>query len=428
MKIRTLRASILIIAATAVVGRPQQQDFISFTSDGGAIFRGAIQSATGRSSFDEIKVQKDLLIANGKVIGKSIQMESIEAKEIVAKSKLRVNGVLNVTSDTTIAGKLEARGQLVAKTISSDSVGARSITAKKLDVSEKMNVKGTLRAEEGEFVKELKANDLQVKGTLRCSGKESLVTTGSVQMNGLEAATITTKNLKVKENLDAASLTVSGKDNRKARLDVLNGTVRTSEVISTDSISTPMLKCDASTVKKMLQTQNLTVHEFAKIRNVNVSMEAHVRQLSVDSMDVNKKLKVSGGVIVAMNGIHSKHDCKVEGTLISNKGRFKEGVGVAGVLTADEIVAKKNITVTGTLISKAIDIKDGHAKNFNVDKLFGNTITAEAMVVDQSFTSKGEFKAINNATVNGMLTVNGALSTASAIYSEGYIHAKGDLR
>ena len=35
--------------------------------------------------------------------GKSIQMESIEAKEIVAKSKLRVNGVLNVTSDTTIA-------------------------------------------------------------------------------------------------------------------------------------------------------------------------------------------------------------------------------------------------------------------------------------------------------------------------------------
>ena len=91
MKIRTLRASILIIAATAVVGRPQQQDFISFTSDGGAIFRGAIQSATGSSSFDEIKVQKDLLIANGKVIGKSIQMESIEAKEIVAKSKLRVN-------------------------------------------------------------------------------------------------------------------------------------------------------------------------------------------------------------------------------------------------------------------------------------------------------------------------------------------------
>ncbi len=345
----------------------------------------------------------------------------MEAKEIISKNRMKVQGVLNVT------GEMEAKGRLTARSISGDSVSVRSIHTKHLEIAEKMISKGTLRAEEGDFGKELKTNDLVVKGTIRCTGRESLVTMGSVQMKGLDAVAITTRTLQVNDTLSTSGVTVTGKGNRKARLDVVNGTIRADDMISTGLMSSKTIKSETGDVRGLLQARNLTVTMFGKFRQLN-STEAHVRSLTADLMDVKKRLQVSGGAIVAMNGIQSKADCKVEGTLVSEKGRFREELVVTGALSANNIVANKNITSKDSLVSRSIDVKRGHLENAKVDTLVSDKITAGSMVVNQSFTSTGEFKAINNATVYGKLIADGTLFVTSTIQSEENIHAKGDLR
>ena len=339
-------------------------------------------------------------------------------------------GSFNVTSDASIVGSLEVKNNLGARSIQSHSIDSNSVLVAQLDVTEKMRVRGTFHAEEGgDFGKEVRANgDLVVRGTLRCTGKESLVVNGNAQMKALDAGSVTVKHVQVGHSMETPSLrVVAGKGGGGGKLDVVDGTIRGGRISSTESMSTNALHCENATVRGGIQAQNLTVRDYALLRYANVSAEANMRQLHVDSMTVHKKLSVVGGPIVAVHGVQSKMDCRIDGTLQSTKGRFQDEVVVNGILTGHEIVAKKNIT-TGALISNNVDIKSGSAMNFNVVHLDSDIVSAQSMSVNQSLTTKGQFVALHDASVNGVLSVHGKVYTSSSIQSEGDITSQGHLR
>ena len=393
-------------------------DLISFSKDGGANFQGPVHSLSGKSTFESLAVESNLEISKN----------------------------LNVNSEASISGTLYARSIAgIGNGDGNDSslkIVSKSILTKQIDVSDKMSIKGIMKAEDGEFRNELRAKDLVVKGKLSIKGS------GGVDANVINARKIVvsdnieTQNLIIgsssspssSESASASTAAAAGpkKPIRRGSLDIRDGTIRAYQIQSSNSITTPTLTCDHSIIKQTLQAQNITAKGVVTLRQLHVGMEGTMKNLYVDTIDVKRKLTVLGGALVALHGIQAQKDVNVNGTLIANKGRMgKGGMDVMGKVTALEVQVRQNISIADTLLSKHMEVRNGYVINMDAKKLDSEDVSVRGkMSIEDSgsFVSKGEFKAVKDAFVKGVLLIDGNISVSTEIYSKGEISTDGDLR
>ena len=394
-------------------------DLISFSKDGGANFQGPVHSLSGKSTFESLAVESNLEISKN----------------------------LNVNSEASISGTLYARS-IAGIGIGGNGHGdgndsslkivSKSILTKQMDVSDKMSIKGIMKAEDGEFKNELRAKDLVVKGKLSIKGS------GGVDANVINARKIVasdnieTQNLIIGSSPSSSSSssasTAAGpkKPIRRGSLDIRDGTIRAYQIQSSNSITTPTLTCDHSIIKQTLQAQNITAKGVVTLRQLHVGMEGTMKNLYVDTIDVKRKLTVLGGALVALHGIQAQKDVNVNGTLIANKGRMgKGGMDVMGKVTALEVQVRQNISIADTLLSKHMEVRNGYVLNMDAKKLDSEDVNVRGkMSIEDtgSFVSNGEFKAVKDAFVKGVLLIDGNISVSTGVYSKGEISTDGDLR
>ena len=395
-------------------------DLISFSKDGGANFQGPVHSLSGKSTFESLAVE----------------------------SSLEISKNLNVNSEASISGTLYARSIAgIGNGDGNDSslkIVSKSILTKQIDVSDKMSIKGIMKAEDGEFRNELRAKDLVVKGKLSIKGSggvdanvinaRKIVVSDNIETQNLIIGSSSSSSESASASASASASTAAGpkKPIRRGSLDIRDGTIRAYQIQSSNSITTPTLTCDHSIIKQTLQAQNITAKGVVTLRQLHVGMEGTMKNLYVDTIDVKRKLTVLGGALVALHGIQAQKDVNVNGTLIANKGRMgKGGMDVMGKVTALEVQVRQNISIADTLLSKHMEVRNGYVINMDAKKLDSEDVNVRGkMSIEDSgsFVSKGEFKAVKDAFVKGVLLIDGNISVSNGVYSKGEISTDGDLR
>ena len=404
-------------------GRPK----VTFSNRGDAKFSGTLVSEAGRSSLEELQIKKELIVIGDAAVRKLTVTSHIDASTMDVKAKvnaarieasaiithdlsstsMRINGVLNVTSDSSIngqvtvgaltsRGRVEARSIIAANEIKSQAIEILGLVrSKDIEVNNSVKVFGQLHSLDASFQgdvyvgKKMKINEAEVKtmsvtGSVDIAGKlnsKQMYVTGDANMTG----TVFMNDLRTRE------LKVEGKASLSS--------------LSTDSLHGGDLNVVGSAFMR-----NAKFDGDIACRALQVTNNSTMSSLLASHMRVARELIVDGSFM-------SNGDVLAQGTVSAPKVNVDQALTtkllyVQDTLKCGMVISDGDIETRKSLIANSLFVKD----KSTIETLDAKTMNVSTFIECQQFKAKEVHADTVNTTnlhVGGNITCNAGMQTRS---------------